>query len=95
MMSGILSQVLLTAMFEFMSAQSPYHTRGLLVSFIVPLTVTSYIVGASVGLAPETQCLFYTCTVLSHLVLSENSNMFYWISPVLCCGSLVQDKSER
>ena len=50
-MSGILLQVLLTAVLEFMCAQSPYHMRGLLVSFIVPLTVTSYIVGASVGLA--------------------------------------------
>ena len=50
-MSGILSQVLLTAVLEFMCAQSPYHMRGLLVSFVVPLTLTSYIVGARVGLA--------------------------------------------
>ena len=51
MMSGILSQVLLTAMFELMCAQSPYHTRGLLVSIVLPLTVTSCIVGIKVGLA--------------------------------------------
>ena len=50
-MSGILSQVLLTAMFEFMCAQSPYHMRGLLVSFVLPLTVASYEVGERVGLA--------------------------------------------
>ena len=50
-MSGILLQVLFTAVLEFMCAQSPYHMRGLLVSFLLPLTVTSYIVGASVGLA--------------------------------------------
>ena len=50
-MSGILLQVLLTAVFEFMCAQSPYHMRGLLVSFVLPLTVVSYIVVASVGLA--------------------------------------------
>ena len=50
-MSGILLQVLLTAMFEFMCAQSPYHMRGLLVSFVVPLMVTSYIVGKRVGSA--------------------------------------------
>ena len=50
-MSGILSQVLLTAVLEFMCAQSPYHMRGLLVSFVVPLTVTSFIVGTRVGLA--------------------------------------------
>ena len=51
MMSGILLQVLLTAVLEFMCAQSPYHMRGLLVSFVLPLTVTSCIVGASVGVA--------------------------------------------
>ena len=50
-MSGILLQVLLTAVFEFMCSQSPYHMRGLLVSFVVPLTVTSCIVGIRVGLA--------------------------------------------
>ena len=49
-MSGILSQVLLTAVFEFMCAQSPYHMRGLLVSFVLPLTVASYIVSIRVGL---------------------------------------------
>ena len=51
LMSGILSQVLMTAVFEFMCAQSPYHMRGLLVSCVVPLTVASYIVGIRVGLA--------------------------------------------
>ena len=51
MISGILSQVLLTAVLEFMCAQSPYHTRGLLVSFVLPLTVASYEVGERVGLA--------------------------------------------
>ena len=50
-MRGILLQVLLTAVLEFMCAQSPYHMRGLLVSFVLPLTVTSYVVGASVGVA--------------------------------------------
>ena len=50
-MSGILLQVLLTAVFELMCAQSPYHMRGLLVSFVLPLTGASYIVGIRVGLA--------------------------------------------
>ena len=50
-MSGILLQVLLTAVFELMCAQSPYHMRGLLVSFVLPLTVLSYIVVAKVGSA--------------------------------------------
>ena len=43
-------QVLLSAVFEFMCAQSPYHMRGLLVSFVVPLTVTPYIVTIEVGM---------------------------------------------
>ena len=43
----------------------------------------------------ETQCLLSTSMVSSHLLLSENSNMFHWVSSVLCCGSLVQDESER
>ena len=50
-MSGILSQVLFTAVLEFMCAQSPYHMRGLLVSFVLPPTVASYIVGIRVGVA--------------------------------------------
>ena len=81
-----------------MHSHPSYHMRVLLVSFVVPLTVASYIHIYSWGkswVGSETQCLFYTFAVLSHLILSENSNMFYWISPVLCCGSLVQDESER
>ena len=35
--SGILVQVLLTSLFEFMCAQSPYNMRGLLLSLFVPL----------------------------------------------------------
>ena len=50
-MSGILSQVLFTAVLEFMCAQSPYHMRGLLVSFLLPLTATSYLVSMRVGVA--------------------------------------------
>ena len=49
--SGILLQVLLTAVLELMCAQSPYHMRGLLVSFVLPLIVLSYIVVARVRLA--------------------------------------------
>ena len=52
-MSGILSQVLLTAVFEFMCAQSPYHMRGLLLSFVAPFTVASYIIGIEVGMVLE------------------------------------------
>ena len=113
-MSGILLQVLLSAVFELKCVQLPYHMRGLLVSFVVPLTVASCVVTIEVGMVlkhsvcstpvhcwhkswfgSKTQCLFYTYAVLSHLILSENDNIFHWISPVLCCGSLVQDESER
>ena len=51
LMSGILSQVLLTSLLEFMCAQSPYRMRGLLMSFVVPLTALSYTFGESVELA--------------------------------------------
>ena len=47
--NGILFQVLLTAVLEFMSAQSPYHMRGLLLSFIVPFTLVSYTTGWRIG----------------------------------------------
>ena len=40
-MTGILFQVLFTSLLEFMCAQSPYHMRGLLVSFILPLIILS------------------------------------------------------
>ena len=49
-MSGILLQVLLTAVLEFICVQLPYHMRGLLVSFVVPLTLASYIVSIEVGM---------------------------------------------
>ena len=42
--TGILFQVLFTSLLEFMCAQSPYHMRGLLVSFILPLIIISKIV---------------------------------------------------
>ena len=35
-MNGILLQMLLTSLLEFMCAQSPYNMRGLLISFILP-----------------------------------------------------------
>ena len=47
--SGILLPVLLTAVLEFMCAQSPYHMRGLLISFLVPFTLVSYIIGWIIG----------------------------------------------
>ena len=49
-MTSILSQVLFTSLLEFMCAQSPYKMRGLLISFVLPITLLSFIVGISVGL---------------------------------------------
>ena len=40
-LTGILFQVLLTSLLEFMCAQSPYHMRGLLLSFTLPLIFLS------------------------------------------------------
>ena len=42
--NGVLFQMLYTALLEFMCAQSPYHMRGLLVSFTLPLIVLSRVV---------------------------------------------------
>ena len=43
--TGILGQVLLTSVLEFMCAQSPYHMRGLLLSLEVSVIVLSNILG--------------------------------------------------
>ena len=45
--SGLLFQVLLTSVLEFMCAQSPYNMRGLLVSFIVVWVFISATLGAT------------------------------------------------
>ena len=42
--NGILYQMLFTSFLELMYAQSPYHMRGLLVSFTLPLILLSHIV---------------------------------------------------
>ena len=42
--NSILYQMLFTSLLELMCAQSPYHMRGLLVSFTLPLILLSYIV---------------------------------------------------
>ena len=48
--NGLLTQILVTASFEFMCAQSPYNMRGLLASFFVPLAIVLTGVGRSAGL---------------------------------------------
>ena len=46
--NGILFQVLFTSLLELMCAQSPYNMRGLLVSFIFPLSLLSRIINLTV-----------------------------------------------
>ena len=43
--NGILLQLLLTFVLEFVCAQSPYNMRGLLVSFVVPVFLLTAVVG--------------------------------------------------
>ena len=43
--SGLLGQVLLTSILEFVCAQSPYNMRGLLVSLVAPLAIISTCTG--------------------------------------------------
>ena len=42
--------VLLTSLFEFMCAQSPYNMRGLLLSLAVPIILVSYVFSQCIGL---------------------------------------------
>ena len=61
--SGILLQVLSTALLEFMRAQSPYHMRGLLLSFVVPFSLLIYTTGWIVGqLVSQKVCLLPWCS---------------------------------
>ena len=56
--NGILLQMLFTSLLEFMCAQSPYNMRGLLVSFIFPLTLLSIIVDHKI---PQILCHSLCC----------------------------------
>ena len=47
--TGLLFQLSITSILEFICAQSPYHMRGLLVSFAAPIFVLSTIIGTNVG----------------------------------------------
>ena len=64
--SGLLSQVFLTSVLEFLCAQSPYNMRGLLISFIVPLLVL-YIVGWHV-IVSHKLCSQSWCSLMSFSV---------------------------
>ena len=47
--SSLLGQILLISVLEFMCAQSPYNMRGLQISLVVPLVVTSIALAATVS----------------------------------------------
>ena len=62
--SGILLQVLLTALLEFTCAQSPYNMRGLLVSFVVPFSSLVYATGWICGkLVSQKVCSLSWCSL--------------------------------
>ena len=48
-MSGILRQVLLTSILEFMCAQSPYNMRGLLLSLVVLQIIITSTIGSDLA----------------------------------------------
>ena len=47
--SGLLGQFLLSSVFEFMCAQSPYNMRGLLISLVGPLVMASAIISITLS----------------------------------------------
>ena len=91
--SGLLFQVFLTSVLEFMCAQSPYNMRGLLVSFFAIFVFLSATVGSQFHFYHFKICKEPLCSLIIFSV--EFCCLFDWISPVLCCGSLVQEESER
>ena len=66
--NGILFQVLFTSLLEFMCAQSPYHMRGMLVSFILPLITLTKIVDWKIGDAINHKlcCSYSWCPLISY-----------------------------
>ena len=92
--NGLLSQALLTSVFEFVCAQSPYNMRGLIVSFVGPLLILTETVCSIISLLFLSREM-WKIMVLSYFVFNKIYSMPDWISLVLCCSSLVQDKSER
>ena len=62
---GLLFQMLLTSVIEFMCAQSPYNMRGMLSLFILSLVLLSEIVGLSIRhLYSETLCKQSWCSLV-------------------------------
>ena len=63
--NGILLQLLLTFVLEFVCAQSPYNMRGLLVSFVVPVFLLTAAVGGTVPKYLTNTCKQSWCSLVS------------------------------
>ena len=91
---GALFQFVVILILEFVSAQSPYNMRGLLLSSVVILVIASAGVEVILGsYFPTEICSQPWCPLVSYSI--QLALHIFWISPVLCCGSLVQIESER
>ena len=71
--SGLLFQMLLCSLLEFLSAQSPYNMRGLLLSSALPIVLFSNAIGSVVGdflrykICTQSWCLLIPFSVKSVL----------------------------
>ena len=74
-MNGILLQMLLTSMLEFMCAQSPYNMRGLVISFILPFLFLSSQVDLRVAKVISYKLCFKKrwCSIVVYLVKTLTS----------------------
>ena len=69
--NGLLSPVLLTSVLEFLCAQSPYHTRGLLLSIVGVLSFVAGMVGWNlVYVVFRDKCIQSWCSLVSFAVKS-------------------------
>ena len=66
--SGISFQYLLTLIFEFMCAQSPYNMRGLLLSLVVPLVIAIAGVNVIIEYSLANICSHTWCSLVSFSV---------------------------
>ena len=84
-MNGILGQVLLTSLLEFMSAQSPYNMRGLLLSSAMYFVISSFGLGSVIGQSSH-HSLQSTCKQLwCSLVMISVKSVLCLIGFLLFC----------
>ena len=94
---GLLGQFLLILVLEFMCAQSPYNMRGLLVSLLVPLVMASATISIALGhfISHKIDSIYTQSWCPLVLISVRIAFCLVGFPPVLCCGSLVQEESER